>query len=340
MAEYIGDSGPYGNDSILNGTKGTDYDYDAANKLLWFSSTGSSNTGITLRDAPFIIYEVYAPDSHTNDLSGGTVVYSHTEFSSEVGVIATTLSAWKTDYDNNVTAFTTYKVRATHYKGSNLADVYFADEGEGFSLTGGTEEGITDGDYNGHGSEWVINNTLFSDQVTTEVIIYINFGDTAVGQAETINEMDMSTFHTSASVTLSDSNGNVTSGTITTTSTAWGTLVNAGIGTAIGDILGYQMTESWKDNYAKEMNITLPSGTWSIEVSCSQTSYTSANGLSRYRLNGGSLIEIDTRDNTTESIKWTGLAGSTSHNLYLTDDATGTGDRTHLGGIVCIRTGD
>ena len=185
MAEYIDDIGPYDQDALFSGTKATDYDYSVTNEIVWFSGTGTASTGFTLTDSPFIVFEVYEPDSYTNNLTGGNIVHGKKEFITEVGTIATTLSDWKTAYDAATPFTTNYKIKATHYKGSDLADVYFANKTEGFSLTGGTEEGVTDGAFTEHGSEWVMSDDLFSASVSsgavygTELVNDGAFTDTA-----------------------------------------------------------------------------------------------------------------------------------------------------------------
>lgn len=206
MAEYINDGGAYDEDALFTGTKETDYDYDATNKLLWFSSTGVATSSFIIPDAPWILYEVYAPDSYTNDLTG-TVVHSKKEWTSTVGVIATTIGAWKSVYDG-ATGFGTYKIKATHYKGSNVADVYFADEGEGFSLTGGTEEGIEDGTFTGHGTAWVLEDDLFASNVTEQGQTY----NTAIVIDNT--KVSGSTDFTDFVVTLTEANFSANASTL------------------------------------------------------------------------------------------------------------------------------
>ncbi len=166
MAIYIDDTGSHGYDALLETTDNTDFDYDDTNKLVWFGTNGTASTGVTLPDSAFIVYEVYAPDSYTNGLTGGTNVYSKIEYTTTIGTIADTLSSWYTAFDG-ATAFSTYKVKATYYKGSDKADVYFADEVATFALTGGTEEGVDDGDFTAHSTEWIITNELFSADVSS-----------------------------------------------------------------------------------------------------------------------------------------------------------------------------
>lgn len=161
MAEYINDTGAYDQDALFSGTKATDYDYSETNEIVWFSGTGTASTGFSLPDSPFIIFEVYEPDSYTNNLSGGVIVHAIKEFTTDVGTVATTISDWKTAYDT-ASPFTTYKLKATHYKGSDLADVYDGDESTAF----GTATDV-DGDFTAHSAVWVMGDDLFSEYVTT-----------------------------------------------------------------------------------------------------------------------------------------------------------------------------
>lgn len=215
MAEYIEDTGTHGYDALLSGTKDTNYSYVEADEVIWFDATAEAETGFTLPDSAWIIYEVYNPDpgtySNTPNSRGGDNIRGKAEWTNTIGTIATTLSTWKTAFDA-ATDFTTYKVKATHYKGSDVADVYFADEGEGFSLTGGTEEGVTDGEYTGHGSEWVITDALLADSVAdeatfgTEKVVDPSF-DTAgvwtIGTGASISGGEL-TMNTTANVTYDD----------------------------------------------------------------------------------------------------------------------------------------
>lgn len=177
MAEYIDDSGVYNKDALFSGTKGTDYDYDETEEAVWFSDTGTCDTDFVLPDIPWVMFEVYAMTGTgiTNSLSGSTQLQGKKEWTSDLTAgIASTLSTWKTAYG---TPYTTYKVKATHYKtaGGDVADVYFADEGEGFTITGGTEEGVADGDLVLPATTWKMSDALYADGVGS--IEYVDNGD-------------------------------------------------------------------------------------------------------------------------------------------------------------------
>lgn len=274
MAEFINDGGAYNQDAEFNGVNGTDYDFSEANEIIWFSSTGTADTGLTLPDSEWILYEVYAPESYTNPLTGGTTVQGKKEWTSDIGTsVTTTIGAWYTAYDAATPFTTNYKVKATHYKGNDLADVYYADEGESFSLTGGTEEGIEDGAYTGHGSEWVISDALLADDVSgLRRPAYIAFyGTTHTEPDPTGVYINVCHNSTTTVQTLLDIDEETSDFTTQIKTSNW----DNGYGctacmTGTGCVSDKEIQESIRHTYtstAQEIDIYLPIGTFDVKVS-------------------------------------------------------------------------
>lgn len=168
MAIYIDDTGGYEYDAELLTTKGTDFDYNATTKLLWFSTTGTATTGFTLPDSEWVVFEVYEPNGYTQATTGydnltvsGVIVRGHTEYTTNVNAtVLTTLNAWLTAFEA-ATAFTSFKVKATHYHSTDTADVYETTKDVDF-----TTATKTNGSFTGHGSGWILSDTLLADSVS------------------------------------------------------------------------------------------------------------------------------------------------------------------------------
>lgn len=273
MAEYIDDSGAYSRDALFSGTKGTDYNYEVSTKTVWFSSTGQANTGFTLPDSAWIIYEVYGVfDSPSNTLTGGTLVHSRKEYTTDISDgIATTLSDWYTAFDAIQSGI--FTVKATHYKGSDLADVYTADE----SATFGTAT-ITDGTFTAHGSDWIIKDTLLASLVSevTNEPVHVSFasGTPVVADAptETIN-LITSVASLSSAYSLVDENNDATDFTVEIT--AGGVNVTRldsddVTGNDTGCLFDYQMEGSflsaWYDGPTATYQFYVPDGTWDVTI--------------------------------------------------------------------------
>ena len=77
------------------------------------------------------MFEIYAPDSYTNNLSGGTIMHGTKEWTNVIGTLSTTLSDWRTAFIA-ATGFTTFSIKASHYDGSSVLDIYEADESTAF----------------------------------------------------------------------------------------------------------------------------------------------------------------------------------------------------------------
>lgn len=341
MAVYIDDTGSHGYDAQFIGVEDTAWSRDAANEIIWFSGTGSCDTGFTLpNDTAWILYEVYAPDSHTNDLTDGTIVRGHTEWTSTVGTITTTLTSWKAAYDI-ATSFITYKVKATHYKGSDVADVYYADEGEGFSLTGGTEDGVEDGAFTGYGA-WSMSDTLLADEVSdANPMIYISLSSATTAATSTppagvtVNDIYDDGVHTNVDIVDED---NSSTGILLSNLSYWSAISNpvTPVGDNSGSLLDIQQENSWraKDN-DKTFSLYLPAGTWSISMG-GYRGYTLATDTGACLLDGSEkTFQMRAAPNDTLAT-WTVVSTGATYPIVAQEDggAGSTAGRTYLSGII------
>lgn len=318
MAEYINDTGAYDQDALFSGVKATDYDYSEANEIVWFSGTGTSSTGLTLPDSPFIVYEVYEPDSYTNNLTGGTTVQGTKEFTTDVGTVATTIAAWKTAYDT-ATAFTTYKVKATHYKGSDLADVYDGDEATDFGTATGT-----DIDFTGHSAVWLIEDDLFAPASFVGWISYLNWDDAA--NEPSGYSVNMCTAHDDAGMPTSfvDSDGTTISGMDAAIAVTFSGIANGG--TTYNCLTDDELALRSAFNSVAgddEVTFVLPSGTYTF-TALSTINSTSTTRNTTMVLEGSSKT-VDSSNNNTVSrcLEWTGITsdGSTPLSLLVSGTA-------------------
>lgn len=318
MAEYINDIGPYDQDAQFSGTKSTDYDYSETNEIVWFSGTGTASTGFTLPDSPFIMFEVYEPDAYTNNLTGGNIVHGTKEFTTEVGTVANTIADWRTAYIA-VSPFTTFKLKATHYKGSDLADVYDGDE----STTFGTATD-TNVDFTAHSAEWVMGDALFSEYAASGPLAVAYVSMDGVWQTEmrvvqdangkyinharrddtTPNELVWSD-NTSSGIFYDSINLSGVSGTD-----------GAGTdGTDLDHILGFQLTDWWRITTAPFLyELDLPSGTYNIYTTASQNTYSTTNDQEAELLTEDSVdvrgyTPYNVENNSTEYASFLNVAG-------------------------------
>lgn len=360
MAEYIDDSGTYGRDARFtdgtasDGVKGTDYDYDATEEAVWFSDSGGCDTDFVLPDIPWVLFEVYAMTGTgiTNTLSGSTQLQGKKEWTSDLSAgIASTLSTWKTAYG---TPYTTYKVKATHYKtaGGDVADVYFADEGEGFSLTGGTEDGVEDAELILPATSWKMSDALFADALSAPVGLwtaYINFDESSTATPEfTVNTIaDIDYTDIPSSGTFVDSNNNTISGmSMTYTGATTGDRDTAFAVGSAGDTCmgsaGLPVESAYSDSTGgiTTFKPVLPIGTYNIEVLCSRAS--SATDKRTTISVDGMDKNIDPSTNNTGShcLDWTGVVsdGSTSLDIVMENTVSPMDTSSYLSAIKFVQT--
>jgi len=272
MAEYIDDSGAYGRDALLAGTKGTEYDYNTTNKTLTMETGGSADSDFILPDSPWVVFEVY------NVADGGNKVLGKQKWTSSVGVIATTLSDYMTAirliYTGN------FDIVATHYKGNDLADRYDGDESTDFPTTPDFEDGA----YTGHGSKWIVSDSLLADEIVTEFTVHISFNK-VTDPAGNDPENDVGTYIAypagvygndfllddaggATEYSLVDSLDNTTELKLRMPDTWQFTAANTISATEVDALSRHQMVNKWSSTGSgHEMNIYLPIGTYDIKIS-------------------------------------------------------------------------
>lgn len=121
MAEYIADSESQ-DFAELSGT----YTTDEANKVITFGATGQANTGLTLpSSSEWLLIETY-------DVEGVAGDVGYTKWTSNTYNIASKLSSARAIVDAE---YTIYSMVATHYKGNNTCDTYYANNTTAFPAT-------------------------------------------------------------------------------------------------------------------------------------------------------------------------------------------------------------
>jgi len=168
--EYIDDSGLHGFDALLAGTKGVDYDYNTTDQTIQFhATTGSADTDIVLPESGWILYEVHNVED-TTTLSGATTTRGIIDYTTDTSDVAADIETWRSALVTAAT-YTLFELKATYYKGSDVADVYTGDESTSMSID------ITDGTYELPSSEWIIGDALLADDVSEEVVRIETNGD-------------------------------------------------------------------------------------------------------------------------------------------------------------------
>lgn len=345
MAVYIDDSGSHGYDSEMIGIEDTAWSRNATDRAVWFSSTGTSTTGFTLPDTEWIIYEVYGMTgtgltADYTTIATSTKLLGKKEYTTTIGTILDTLNAWRTALD--VTNYDTYDIIATHYKGSDLADVYEADETVAF-----TTATTTDGDFTTHSSEWVINDVLLADEVSSvnDISHYVSFGQFpsiyVYSAGVYIEELYPDNVLSSTPLTILDSEG--TDQGVTFASSSVYDSVYANGGTVSGDDSGVmfdaQMEGGWRSKTnADTITIHLPEGTWDIKAGGFETAYEGNSVEQAFSFDGVSkscLID----PTPGETVEWLDIVvGSGGEDFAFITTINGTASRSYLSGMNLIKT--
>lgn len=293
MANYIDDAGSYNYDAEFTGTKATNYDYSTTDECVWFDgSTGKASTGYTLPDSEWLVIEVYDMTGVTaSNTLGGSHLHGKKEFINSVDAnVVTQMNTWRTAYDTaKGSDYTTYEIIATHYKGSDLADVYEADETVAF-----TTATTTDGAFTGHGSELVISDDLLADSVVTSVSTWVNYYNDTLGtppSGVTVNNFPYSTSAVITARALVNENNTDDGMTVQNTIAAHDSLVTDGTGAQSGDDSHFfpdcVLADGWRWNLgARIINIYLPTGTYNVYFTCS--AFDKSTGGSIFNYEGGS----------------------------------------------------
>lgn len=300
----VSDSGGYGVDGTLYGT----YTIDTTKKIITFGSDGGIDTGFTLPTAAHIIVETY-------DIDGVSGAVDYHFFKRDASDVDTYLSSCQALVDAEVSAgrYTTYKMKATHYKGSGKADVYDADESTSFPTTPDS----ADVSYTPSTSTWKITDTVIAP-VASYTPLHIALSSvvalsSALPSGVSINNITDNTDTTTVYNSLVDADGNSSAITMQVTTAFSGAKDEAS--PASGDtecIYDYQLEDNWYigSGATADISIYLPAGTWKIKAGARRIA-TATDRYGEYTIDG-TTKEIDASSETTTGhcAEWTSIISS------------------------------